>query len=67
MDITIVRRRLDNIILEVGRKVYGMEQEFWDAIRGENYYKELEEMFYNRIIRECKRKLSEEFMYLELN
>lgn len=67
MDITTVRRKLDNIILEVGRKVYGMEQEFWDAIHGENNYKDLEEKFYNRIVREVKRKLTEEFPDLELN
>lgn len=28
MDITTVRRKLDNIILEFGHKVYGIEQEF---------------------------------------
>ncbi|MDR3594919.1 MAG: sigma factor-like helix-turn-helix DNA-binding protein [Clostridium sp.] len=62
MDITTVRRKLDNITLEVGRKVYGMEQEFWDAIHGENYYNELEKMFYNRIVGAITRKLDEEFM-----
>ncbi|AJH02159.1 hypothetical protein LF65_05652 [Clostridium beijerinckii] len=67
MDITTVRRKIDNIILEVGRKVYGMEQEFWDAIHGENYYKELEEVFYNRIVREIKRKVADGFPELELN
>jgi len=67
MDITTVRRKLDNIILEVGRKVYGMEQEFWNAIHGESYYKDLEEMFYNRIVRQVKRKLTEEFPAMELN
>jgi hypothetical protein len=67
MDVTTVRRNLDNIILEIGRKVYGMEQEFWDAIHGENYYKELEKRFYNRIVREIKGKLAEEFSDLELN
>jgi len=61
MDITTVRRKLDNITLEVGRKVYGMEKEFWDAIHGESHYKHLEEMFYNRIVREIKSKLAEEF------
>lgn len=64
MDVTTVIRKLDNIILDVGRKIYGMEQEFWDAIHGESYYKELEGMFYNRIVRECKRKLDEEFLDL---
>lgn len=67
MDITTVRRNLDNVVLEVGRKVYGMEQEFWDAIHGENYYKELKEMFYNRIVVNVKKKLFEEFPLLELN
>jgi DNA-directed RNA polymerase specialized sigma subunit, sigma24 homolog len=61
MDITTVKRKLDSITLEVVRKVYGMEQEFWNAIHGENYYRELEERFYNRIVREVKRKLIEEF------
>lgn len=67
MDITTVRRKLDNIILEVGRKVYGMEQEFWDAIHREDYYKELEEMFYIRVVREIKGKLEEEFPDLKLD
>ncbi|BCZ49309.1 hypothetical protein psyc5s11_53760 [Clostridium gelidum] len=66
MDITTVRRKLDNITLEVGRKVYGMEKEFWDAIHGESHYKHLEEMFYNRIVREVKRNVSQKFPYLEL-
>lgn len=59
MDITTVRRILDNTILEVGCKVYGMEQEFWNAIHGENYYKELEALFYNRIVVDVKKKLAE--------
>lgn len=67
MDITTVRRKLNNIILEVGRKVYRMEQEFWNAIHGSDDNNGLEELFYNRIIREVKQKLSEEFPYLELN
>lgn len=67
MDVTTVIRKLDNIILAVGHKVYGMEQEFWDTIHGESYYKELEERFYNRIVREVKRKLTEEFHDLEYN
>jgi hypothetical protein len=66
MDLTTIIRKLDNIILDVGRKVYGMEQEFCDAIRGEDYYKELEELFYNRIVREVNRKLTEEFANIEL-
>ncbi|MFW2490937.1 RNA polymerase sigma factor [Clostridium chromiireducens] len=61
MDITTVRRKRDNIILEVGRKVYGMEREFWNAIHGENYYEELEGIIYNRIVRDIKRKVDEEF------
>lgn len=67
MDVTTVIRKLENIILEVGRKVYGMEQEFWDAIHGESYYKELVGMFYNRIVREVKKKLFEEYLYMEIN
>lgn len=67
MDITTVRRKLDNVILEIGRKVYGMEQEFWNAIHGENYYEELEELFYNRIVVDVKKKLAEEFPNIELN
>lgn len=67
MDITTVRRKLDSIMLEVGRKIYGMEQEFWDAIHGKNYYEELEKMIYNRIVREVKKKLAEEFLELKLN
>ncbi|MFW2504582.1 hypothetical protein [Clostridium diolis] len=51
MDITTVRKKLDNIILEVVRKVYGMEQEFWDTIHREDYYRELEKVFCNRIVR----------------
>lgn len=41
-----------------------MEQEFWDAIHGENYYKELEGVLYNRIIGDVKKKLDEEFSEL---
>jgi hypothetical protein len=67
IDTTIIRRKLDSITLEVGLKVYGMEQEFWNAIHGENYYNELEKMFYNRIVGEIKRKVAEEFPLLELN
>lgn len=67
MNITTVRRKLDNIILEVGLKVYGMEQEFWNAIHGENYGEELEKMIYNRIVGDVKKKLAEEFSELELN
>ncbi|WP_315074799.1 hypothetical protein [uncultured Clostridium sp.] len=67
IDITTVRRKLDNTILEVGRKVYGMEQEFWNAIHGESYYKDFEERFYSRIDREIKVKLAKEFLQLELN
>jgi len=66
MDITTVRRKLDNTILEISRKVYWMEQEFWDAIHGDNDINDLEEMFYNRIVREVKRNVSKEFPYLEL-
>ena len=67
MDITTIRRNLDNVILEVGHKVYGMEQEFWDVIHSGEDNKILEEIFYNRIAGEIKRKLSEEFQCLELN
>lgn len=67
MDLTTIIRKLDNIILDVGRKVYGMQQEFWDAIPGESYYKDLEEMIYIRIVGEVKVELSEEFTYIELN
>ncbi|MBO0525312.1 hypothetical protein EXQ31_07480 [Clostridium botulinum] len=63
MDITTVRRTQE----EVGSKVFGREYEFGDAIHGENYYKELEEIFYNRIIKEVKKKLYEEFLYQELD
>jgi DNA-directed RNA polymerase specialized sigma subunit, sigma24 homolog len=67
MDITTVRRKLDNIILEVGGIVYGIEQEFWNAIHAENYYEELEGIIYNRIVREIKVKLAKDFPQLELN
>lgn len=67
MYITTVRRKLDNIILGIGHKVYGMEQEFWYAIHGENYYKELEKLIYNRIVVDVKKKLVEEFPNIELN
>lgn len=42
MDVTTIIRKLDNIILEVGRKSYGMEQEFWDAIHWSDDNKGLE-------------------------
>lgn len=67
MDIATIRRKPDNIISGIGHKVYGMEQEFWDAIHGENYYKELEKLFYNRIVVDVKKKLVEEFPNIELN
>jgi|GEM_PF-2728042 len=67
MDIATVRRKLGIIALEVGRKVYGMEQEFWDTIHVESYYEELEKMIYNRIVGAVKKKLAEEFPEQELN
>lgn len=65
MDLTTVKRKLGNISLEVGRTVYGMDYEFGDTIHGESYYEELEERFYNRIVSKVKRKITEEFPYLE--
>lgn len=42
MDITTIKRKQGNIILELGHKVWGREHEFWNVIRRKNYYKELE-------------------------